>query len=204
MKLLIAGIALITLGALFAINQEAQVGEGYESAFLSYSAEFGKAYTTEEEFNYRLSIFKMNAQKVQDHNNAGKSWEAGVNQFSDLTEEEFKKQATGFKKQNNTKKSAIECTVSTTDLKSAIDWRAEGKVTPIKDQQSCGSCWAFSAMGALESEWLVEDDPHRSTKPDFSEQELVDCVYPDGQDTCITGGEMVDAFEYLATHELVW
>jgi len=52
------------------------------------------------------------------------------------------------------------------------DWRTSGYVTPVKDQGKCGSCWAFSAIAAMEHLnrfWNKE-------LVDFSEQQLVDCV----------------------------
>jgi hypothetical protein len=58
------------------------------------------------------------------------------------------------------------------DLPSSFDWRANNGCTPIKDQDGCGSCWAFSAVGAVESAILIND----GLTVDLSEQWLVSCT----------------------------
>jgi len=78
-----------------------------------------------------------------------------------------------------------------------IDWRDHGAVNPVKDQGFCGSCWAFSANGALEGLVKIKS----GTLHDFSEQELVDCSTSYGNMGC-NGGLMTYSFEYTRDHEI--
>ncbi len=58
-----------------------------------------------------------------------------------------------------------------------LDWDAKGKLTPVKNQGACGSCWAFSAAAAAESNYLIRNGQTYASNPiDLSEQQLVDCV----------------------------
>lgn len=59
----------------------------------------------------------------------------------------------------------------TSNLPSHFDWRELGGCTPVKDQASCGSCWAFGTAGPLECNILIHD--HKEV--DLSEQWLVSC-----------------------------
>jgi len=52
-----------------------------------------------------------------------------------------------------------------------FDWRELGGVTPAKDQGSCGSCWCFAGVGAVESAVLIAD----GVEWDLSEQHIIDC-----------------------------
>ncbi|MFA4948913.1 MAG: C1 family peptidase, partial [Candidatus Krumholzibacteriia bacterium] len=53
----------------------------------------------------------------------------------------------------------------------AYDWRQHNGVTPVTNQRSCGSCWAFAAVAQLESHTLIFDE----RLEDLSEQQVVDC-----------------------------
>ncbi len=78
------------------------------------------------------------------------------------------------------------------------DWRnVDGKnyVTPIRDQGHCGSCWAFSTVGAIEGEYKLETHCP-SCEPDLSEEELISC---DFGGTC-NGGLPDIAFEDIKNY----
>lgn len=79
------------------------------------------------------------------------------------------------------------------DLPSSFDWRDEGAVTEVKFQgQNCGSCWAFSASGALEGQHFRKSGRLVS----LSEQNLMDCSSAYGNEGC-DGGYIHSAFQYI-------
>ena len=66
----------------------------------------------------------------------------------------------------------VENNESVLALPAAFSWQADGKMTPCKNQASCGSCWAFAACGSFESVVKIWDNVTR----DMSEQWLVNCT----------------------------
>jgi len=168
---------------------------GAKDSFAQWSKLNGKSYATKEELVLRRSIFAANVAKINAHNAEGHGWTMAVNKFADLTADEFKAlYASGLRAQNHRSKNVA------TELLSAnvsanptsVDWEAKGAVTPIKNQQQCGSCWAFSTTGSVEGVSFIST----GTLPSLSEQQLVDCSGAEGNQGC-NGGLMDDAFQYI-------
>jgi C1A family cysteine protease len=98
-----------------------------------------------------------NLVKIEAHNaDARNTHTVGVNQFTDLSDAEFKEIYLTLQIPVDKTRVIVEETVSK-NLGADIDWTAQGKVTPVKNQAQCGSCWAFSATAALESAYLIKD-----------------------------------------------
>lgn len=84
------------------------------------------------------------------------------------------------------------------DIPAAIDWTAEGKVTPVKMQGHCGSCWAFSTTGALEGALAIAQGSNVSAWGGLSEQHLVDCDANGTHGNNCRGGTF--AFDWVAAN----
>ncbi|XLS50704.1 hypothetical protein HN51_011381 [Arachis hypogaea] len=153
--------------------------------------EYGKVYKDGEEKERRFRIFKNNVEFIESFNAAGdKSFKLSVNRFADLSVEEFKASLNGLPKSHwQTTPFRHE---NVTDIPETVDWRKRGVVTPIKDQGTCGSWWAFSSVAAVEGIHKISTGKLVS----LSVQELVDCVRGDSEG-CY-GGYMEDTYTFIA------
>lgn len=152
----------------------------------------GKSYEPTER-DYRISIYEQNLAKIDAHNAKNLSWTMGVNQFADLTADEFKARITGGIR--TPKKSLRHVAVGPFNVSAnpaSVDWSEKGAVTPIKNQEQCGSCWAFSTTGSVEGAWFLSN----GTLVSLSEQQLVDCSTAEGNQGC-NGGLMDYGFQYI-------
>lgn len=75
-------------------------------------------------------------------------------------------------------------------MPSTKDWHEVGCVTPVKNQQSCGSCWAFASTGALEAQHYLKFNKTVI----LSEQNLLDCST---ENSGCRGGTIIPSFEYV-------
>jgi len=148
----------------------------------------GKKYENVKETIKRYNIFAENYRYIEEHNSKDNVLKLGVNQFADMTMEEIKAKYLSYKAPTRTP-----CTVkhTKTDPKEEINWFDLKKAARVKNQGSCGSCWAFSAIGALESLHAIKKD----TLVEYSEQELVDCSRKYGDNHGCQGGDMSQAFD---------
>ncbi|KAM7470813.1 hypothetical protein LguiA_008996 [Lonicera macranthoides] len=166
--------------------------------FSLFKRRFGKSYESQEEHDYRFSVFHANLHLAKRHQELDPSAVHGVTQFSDMTPEEFRQNHLGLNRirfPSDAKKAPI---LPTKDLPTDFDWREHGAVTAVKNQGSCGSCWSFSTTGALEGANYLATGKLES----LSEQQLVDCDHecdPEEEGSCdagCNGGLMNSAFEY--------
>lgn len=170
-----------------------------------FKTKFQKTYDSLDEEEKRYEIFLQNVKSYQDHNKSGKTFQKGINQFSDLTFQEFSQSHLMNRKKNikltvdgklpypeedwefecpQTFKKSIEMP---DQFKSSLDWRyaehnPEGRpaVVPVKNQASCGSCYTFSATGAMEGSVCKSGAFNCDPFSDdgfigLSEQQVLDC-----------------------------
>ncbi|XBI68347.1 hypothetical protein VPH35_047558 [Triticum aestivum] len=148
----------------------------------------------------RFEIFKAHAAKIEKLNKGAVHSRPHLNQFSDLTKEEFISSfascyaSGGEHHQGNEIISSDKFAFTNNDIPSHIDWREKGAVTDVRSQGDvCGSCWAFAAAGAVEGINMIKNN---ELVP-LSVQELVDCSTTKG---CKSGNAW-RAFEYIIDND---
>jgi len=167
----------------------------YEREFFEHMNKFNLQFKDGEEFVRRLQVFSDNYDMIQEHNKGQHTFTLGLNQFSHLTLAEFHDAVHlgGVRPPNlrrNPSGPVHTAPANLSEIPAAIDHVANGAVTDVKNQGSCGSCWAFSTVGALESAYYLKYGKLLV----FSEQELVSC---DNVDLGCNGGWMDDAFTWV-------
>lgn len=163
--------------------------------FQLFREKFNKKYVSFEETETRFQIFKENLRDIILHNlDYTQNFTMGINQFTDLTSDEFKFQYVSGVKNIVGSYGCKTFTSSADSAPNSIDWREKGAVTSVKDQGSCGSCWTFSSTGAVEGATFLAT----GRLIDLSEQQLVDCAtgIAYGSHGC-NGGQMEGAFKYV-------
>mmetsp|Transcript_16264 Transcript_16264/g.15699 ORF Transcript_16264/g.15699 Transcript_16264/m.15699 type:complete len:359 (-) Transcript_16264:155-1231(-) len=185
-------ISLTILTTAFGFTAALAASAENEGVFQSWAINHERDYSSNEEKDERMAVWLDNHEYIEQHNNQEPkpSYTLKHNQFSDMTVDEYHqhnflgKYFPGVisKGESMTIEQAVKENKLTSisrrrdlldggDLPASVDWVRDGAVTEVKNQGQCGSCWAFSTIGALEGARFTETGVLMS----LSEQELVDC-----------------------------
>jgi len=205
--LVLAG--LLTMGALVTYNLSSSAASSSPASsspvlsaraqFASFKAAHKKVYSSQSEEEFRFGVFQKRLVTIEEHNRKNLSYKKGINHMSDMTYEElFRFYTSQTVLDNSASRGKSSATVKDGEV---VDWRKKGVVTPVKNQGQCGSCWAFSATGSLESFYALQNKLKGDDLKQFSEQELVDCSGAQGNEGC-GGGLMNYAFDYVIKNKI--
>lgn len=186
MKVLILLTIIVTLAA---FTSCAKSPKTLEERFERWIQRHNKKFATQEDKDALFKDWQRRQTRVDDHNKKFLKGEVTFKQatwrHSDLSRAEKRALLTGISPPPKTLRSLSNTTVSYPTFPTgpkSIDWNALGRVTPIRDQGWCGSCWAFGATDLVEAALRKNKTSNATAAP----QELVDCR-PEGTKGCTNG-----------------
>jgi len=161
--------------------------------FLEFQRKYNKVYSNEE-FHQRFLNFEENLKEAKEltiKNNGSARF--GMTKFSDLSKEEFGKYYL-MKNLPKTFPKLPKAPIPPKGVNSPdptnYDWGSAGVLTPVYNQEQCGSCWAFSATETIESYYAIAGN----TLTSLSMEQIVDC---DTSDDGCNGGYPANAYQYV-------
>ncbi|KAJ0054906.1 hypothetical protein NL108_007095, partial [Boleophthalmus pectinirostris] len=153
------------------------------------------------EVSFRRALWEKNVVRIWKHNQeaaSGKhSFTLGLNHLADMTADEVNHKLNGLKPEKlNTVRNVTLKSLSDLNIPQTVDWREHGLVSSVQNQGLCGSCWAFSALGALEGQMSKQT----GVLVQLSPQNLVDCSVMDGNHGC-KGGYISKSYSYIIRNQ---
>jgi C1A family cysteine protease len=179
-------LAVIASARLLPVSEEEN-----QRDFVNFVSQYEKSYAPEMFFQ-KYQTFKYWIARIREHNAANYTWTMGINEFSDMMPEEFEAtMLTGYRGDEAVPIQEVD-DVTIAVPNADVDWRQKGAVTNVKNQGSCGSCWAFSTVGTVEGFMVVKKSAQLIS---LSPQQLVDC---DKTDHGCSGGLPTNAITWIA------
>ncbi|XP_078116265.1 cathepsin O isoform X1 [Sander vitreus] len=158
--------------------------------FDSFREQFHRMYeVNSEEFNRRHLYFQNATERyayLNSFSTAPQSAKYGINRFSDLSQKEFR----DLYLRAHADRAPLFSGLKTGGLPAKFDWRDKAVVAPVQNQEACGSCWAFSVVGATQSVHAIGG----SQLEQLSVQQVLDCSF---QNKGCNGGSQVQALNWL-------
>lgn len=189
------------------IKIDRKEARNFRQQFASYAREFNKSYSlSSDDYSERLAAFEKAVTTIESWNAARKSnYSAlyGLTKFVDLTPEEFSvkylrkhHRTREYSSHSHHRNHLVSKRAIIPSLPEKVDWRAKGVVTSVKDQGTCGACWAFSTVAAIESMLAIKT----GKLTDLSVQEVIDCAGY-GNMGC-NGGDFCALVEWITTYNV--
>lgn len=180
--------------------------------FSQWAATYEKNYETAKERLERFEVWAINRALVNSHNAEEEmgfhTYRMKLNHLGDMPADEYRSKMLGYQRAQSTDEATPQAAIG--DAPASWDWRTKGIVNKVKNQAQCGSCWAFSAVAAMEGAYNMKSNgtvdklcagntcgPNQTPCCSFSEQEIVDCTL-NGADTCKLGGDPADGIKEIA------
>ncbi len=155
------------------------IDETYSLTFLEYKNKYNKKYKNIIEEKKREKIFIENKGYIESENKKNHTYYLTINKYTDITKDEF------FNINHNDNKSQYKRIIEEPNI---WDYQIEN----IKSQKNCGSCWAFSIIGAIEEIYKMKKRENKS----LSVQQLIDCSKSFGNSGC-NGGNPIFTYNYI-------
>jgi len=165
----------------------------YVGLWNQFKVDFDKNFNGLDELE-RFAVFKSNIDFIEEENAKHLSYKLGITKFADWTLDEFQTMARGVPSGERPKSDLAPHRWTGQELPTSINWTAKGAVTPVKDQGSCGSCWAFSTTGVLEgANFLASGD-----LTSLAEDQILHCANQISMGC--SGGFPNDGLKYASNH----
>uniref|UniRef100_A0A665TPM9 Cathepsin S-like n=1 Tax=Echeneis naucrates TaxID=173247 RepID=A0A665TPM9_ECHNA len=192
-SLMLAGLLLVSL----CVGAAAMLDSRLDDHWDLWKKTHGKSYGDEVEDVRRRELWEKNLMLISMHNLEASmglhTYDLSMNFMGDLTQEEILQSFATLTPPSDVQRAPSHFVGAPgSAVPDSVDWREKGWVTRVKMQGACGSCWAFSAAGALEGQLARKT----GKLVDLSPQNLVDCSSKYGNQGC-NGGYMHRAFQYV-------